>query len=178
MTSFYLGVKINKKVANKWKYAPFKSSARNDEATFYHWVKDGVEYPDYPFARFNIKNNILTYTGMILGSVGERSLEEEYQRIAQEDSWPKEETDMLFRLCRKYLQFSITKGIRYDLRWPVIYDRWKSLYGENQDALQSQYYSICRAIYRIRKEMGQQLTEEEEAILKYEYDLAIWKGLA
>jgi hypothetical protein len=35
----------NKRTSTKWIWAPFASSARNDGALFYHWVKSHVEYP-------------------------------------------------------------------------------------------------------------------------------------
>jgi hypothetical protein len=35
----------NKRTGTKWIWAPFASSARNDGALFYHWVKSHVEYP-------------------------------------------------------------------------------------------------------------------------------------
>ena len=51
----------NDKVS-KWVWAPFSSTARNDGADFHHWVKAGVEYPDYPFARFNVHLDSVEYT--------------------------------------------------------------------------------------------------------------------
>ena len=53
---------ISKEPAQKWVYKEFTSSARSDGATFSHWVRRNVEYPDYPFARFNVKINVITYT--------------------------------------------------------------------------------------------------------------------
>lgn len=54
---------LSKEPAKQWIYADFSNSARSDKATFRHWVRKNVEYPDYPFARFNIKINVITYTG-------------------------------------------------------------------------------------------------------------------
>jgi len=61
-------VKINNKIghistkkARSWIYAPFSSSARKDGLLLHHWVRDGVEYPDYPFARFDVHLDELSY---------------------------------------------------------------------------------------------------------------------
>ena len=58
----YVEIVVSKEPAQKWVYKEFTSSARNDGATFSHWVRRSVEYPDYPFARFNVKINVITYT--------------------------------------------------------------------------------------------------------------------
>lgn len=56
-----LALVISKEPVRKWIYADFTSSARSDGATFKHWVRDKVEYPDYPFARFNYQINIVSF---------------------------------------------------------------------------------------------------------------------
>jgi len=85
---------------------------------FYHWVKAATDYPDYPFARFNVQTPPVEFT------------EEEYKSYlaagdaaaaaaaaatggATAAAWGKEETKVLLELCN-----------RFDLRWPVIYDRF------------------------------------------------------
>ena len=40
----------------------FSNSARGDGVQLQHWVRDDVEYADYPFARFNRKVEIVRYT--------------------------------------------------------------------------------------------------------------------
>ena len=55
---------ISKEPAQRWSYKEFKSSARRDGVLVHHWVRSSVEYPDYPFARFNIKINVITYSGI------------------------------------------------------------------------------------------------------------------
>lgn len=85
---------------------------------FYHWVKAATDYPDYPFARFNVQMPPVEFT------------DEEYKAyLADGDAaaaaaataggaagsaaWGKEETKVLLELCS-----------RFDLRWPVIHDRF------------------------------------------------------
>lgn len=87
--------------ARRWAWAPFSSSSRTDGTLFHHWVRSGVEYPDYPYARFDIHLDPVTYS------------DEEYSKFLKSDLFTKSETDTLMELVR-----------RLELRWPVIYDRW------------------------------------------------------
>lgn len=45
---------VQTKRSTKWIWAPFASSARNDGALFYHWVKSHVEYPGKAINRYSI----------------------------------------------------------------------------------------------------------------------------
>jgi DNA methyltransferase 1-associated protein 1 len=69
----------------------------------YHWMKQKEVNDPYPFARFNKKAKVVTYT------------EEEYKKVVQpmKSDWDKRETDVLFDLCQ-----------RFDLRFIVIADRF------------------------------------------------------
>ena len=96
-----------------WVWAPFSSTARNDGAMFMHWVKKGVEYPDYPFARFNVFLDPVEFS------------EEEYLNYLQTPNWTRSDTDQLMGLCR-----------RFDLRWAVIADRYTATPDRNIDELQ------------------------------------------
>jgi len=88
---------------------------------FFHWVKAATDYPDYPFARFNVQTPPVEFT------------DEEYKAFLAEGdaaaaaamaeatargaagivAWGIEETKVLLELCS-----------RFDLRWPVIHDRF------------------------------------------------------
>ncbi len=90
----------------RWVWTNFKNSGRSDgdkEGTqvFYHWVKAATDYPDYPFARFNVQTPAVEFT------------EAEYTKHLVDPAWSKAETELLLELCR-----------RFDLRWPVIHDRF------------------------------------------------------
>lgn len=116
------------KPARKWVWAPFASSARNDGALFRHWVRANVEYPDYPYARFDVHLDALTYT------------DEEYNRFLQNTEWTKSETDKLVELARVF-----------ELRWAVIYDRWCEAYPKRQlEVLQHRYYSVAAILLQQR----------------------------
>ncbi|CAM9715853.1 unnamed protein product, partial [Chrysoparadoxa australica] len=93
----------DKDKAAKWVWAPFSNSARKDGAEFFHWVKADVEYPEYPYARYNIK----------LDPRPSKYSNEEYADYLEDPKWTRKETDRLVELCMKY-----------DLRWPVIFDSW------------------------------------------------------
>jgi DNA methyltransferase 1-associated protein 1 len=64
-----------------------------------------MEYPDYPFAKFNVKCESVTYSP------------QEYSIVTSNDTldntkWDKKETDKIFDCVRKY-----------GLRWPIVHDR-------------------------------------------------------
>ena len=73
-------------------------------------------------------------------------------------AWNKAESDQLFELCR-----------RFDLRWPVIHDRFVSATPKPMEQLKERYYGICNQLLAARAEAG----EAEAAghpLLKYKFD--------
>lgn len=121
----------NRKPAAKWELKQFKNSARSDQSLILrHWKRktepgqpgesaDGESTEeankenaeegsrteetaeDSAFAKFNVKVQIPEYN------------DEQYNAKLQSDDWTKEETTYLMELVRDY-----------DLRWPVIWDRY------------------------------------------------------
>ena len=89
------------KRARPWTWAPFASSSRSDGAMFKHWVRKNVEYTDYPYAKFDVHMDPVTYTP------------EEYEAHLQSEIWTRSETDRLMELARIF-----------ECRWPVIFDRF------------------------------------------------------
>ncbi|KUI56663.1 SWR1-complex protein 4 [Cytospora mali] len=124
----------NRKPAAKWELRPFKNSARDDQSLILrHWKRkteaepsqaNGVpegeaaegtngedeaskekkegEIEDSAFAKFNVKVDVPEYN------------DEQYEAKLQNDDWTKDETDYLMTLVRAF-----------DLRWPVIWDRYE-----------------------------------------------------
>lgn len=92
---------LSKEPAQKWAYKEFTNSARSDGVTFSHWVRRNVEYPDYPFARFNVKINVITYTRTDEGGCWRIAEEYEDSIFDLPPNWTKEHSDELFRLCRE-----------------------------------------------------------------------------
>ena len=125
------------KRARPWTWAPFASSARTDGASFRHWVRANVEYTDYPYAKFDIHLDPVSYT------------DDEYQQYLTSNVWTKSETDKLMDLVRTY-----------ELRWPVIYDRWYDYYlttsstsarpTRNIEDLQHRYYGVAATLAQVR----------------------------
>ncbi|PBP21750.1 SWR1-complex protein 4 [Diplocarpon rosae] len=110
----------SRKPAVKWDLKAFKNSARDgDNLVLRHWRKrdeapptvvaeDGSAVPplepqieDSMFAKFNVKVNTPQYT------------DEQYKQNLQSQDWSKHETDYLLAIVQEF-----------DLRWPVIWDRY------------------------------------------------------
>lgn len=67
--------KLGCKKVRPWKWMPFSNPARKDGAIFHHWRRAAEEGKDYPFARFNKVNAIMTL-------VKERILSVLFRRIS------------------------------------------------------------------------------------------------
>lgn len=120
----------------KWVWAPFTNSARPKEesnSAFFHWVKADVQYTDYPYAKFNIKLDPIIFS------------DDEYENLLRSDKWTRAETDHLMYVCYKY-----------DLRWPVIADRYMLMPARKTEDIQERYYSISTKIrsHRLGKVEG------------------------
>ena len=188
-------VKINNKAistkkARSWVFAPFTNSARKDGLKLHHWVRAGVEYPEYPYARFNIHLEELSYRNEVLeiesanqnsnsnamsidgisssagaGSTAVQNRTEEeinaaadlfYEQHLQHKEWSQSETDTLLEFCRVY-----------QLRWPVIMDRWIGKFGslssKKVEDLQHRYYTIGYILNRMKVERAAKVEAENLA---------------
>ena len=135
------------KTARKWAWAPFSSSSRTDGALFNHWVRANVEYPDYPYARFDIHLDPVTYS------------DDEYKKYLQSDSWSQSETDFLLELAN-----------RFELRWPIIHDRWIEHFPSRSrdeqrkvEDLQHRYYTVAARLTQSR--VSQEAAAEVQALM-------------
>jgi hypothetical protein len=91
----------------KWVWADTPSSARGDDPTpFYHWVKADFRYNDYPYAKFNVKLDSISYSDDEYKAISSKFMTEE------KDNWSREDTDTLFAAVSQF-----------DMRWHVIADR-------------------------------------------------------
>ncbi|KAE9378004.1 hypothetical protein N431DRAFT_329039 [Stipitochalara longipes BDJ] len=112
-----------RKPASKWELKPFKNSARNEDSLILrHWrrkreaapaptIEDGNAEPSVPqpvpeiedstFAKYNVRVQTPKYD------------DEQYNTKLRSEDWSREETDYLIDLVQEY-----------DLRWPVIWDRY------------------------------------------------------
>lgn len=149
-------VKVNNKYiqtskkCRSWCWAPFSSGARNDGLMLHHWVRAGVEYPEYPFARFNVHLDALNY------SEENEDSNTFYRDFLRRDNWTKSETDALLQLCKVH-----------ELRWPVIMDRWIGTFGtlsnKKVEDLQHRYYSIGMILNRRLVEKAAKIEAENLA---------------
>ncbi|XP_071552164.1 DNA methyltransferase 1-associated protein 1 [Panulirus ornatus] len=135
--------KLGMKRVRPWKWMPFTNPARKDSAVFYHWRRVCDEGKEYPFAMFNKKVDILTYS------------DAEYSEHLLCDGWTRAETDTLFELCQ-----------RFDLRWPVIHDRWPSHpTSRSMEDLKERYYNVTNILKKVNN-----LTGPEGKIVNYDAD--------
>ena len=107
--------KLNRDV-NKWAWKPFKNQARNDNLTLHHWVKVNEEEGEYAFAKYNTSSQPYSYSS------------DEYDRMLKDDGWSKDETDYLINLIHEF-----------NLRWPVIWDRYQWRSGRTLEVSESNF---------------------------------------
>ena len=90
----------------KWTWGTYSNSARGgDTQPFYRWNKAGIEFQDYPYARFNVQMAKLEYS--------DQEYAEVVAPLSDSGRWTRAEDDALCRLAHAY-----------SCRWPVIHDRW------------------------------------------------------
>jgi hypothetical protein len=109
----------------KWIWAPIESSARNDNPNpiFFHWVKADMHYSDYPYAKYNVHGEKLSYS------------EEEYNTLLKDPTWTREDTDQLLDTCSVF-----------GLKWSIVYDRLQLGNPRPVEEVMARYYSIANAL--------------------------------
>ncbi|XP_057320061.1 DNA methyltransferase 1-associated protein 1 [Microplitis mediator] len=117
--------KLGMKKVRPWKWTPFTNPARTDGAVFHHWRRVADNTKEYPFAKFNKKIPVPSYSNT------------EYNQHLAANGWTRAETDHLFDLCR-----------RFDLRFIVIQDRWdrSKFPPRTVEDLKERYYQVCGAL--------------------------------
>ena len=135
-------------VKGKWVWAPFSSSARPKEegnSAFFHWVKADLQVSDYPYAKFNVKLDPILFS------------DDEYEHLLRSDKWTRAETDHLMYICYKY-----------DLRWPVIADRYMLTPARKTEDFQERYYSIVTTIRAHRTGKAEGIKHEPMTIFDWD----------
>eukprot|EP00095_Tigriopus_kingsejongensis_P010512 maker-scaffold45_size475391-snap-gene-1.13 protein:Tk10512 transcript:maker-scaffold45_size475391-snap-gene-1.13-mRNA-1 annotation:"hypothetical protein DAPPUDRAFT_198960" len=117
--------KLGMRKVRPWKWMTFTNPARKDGLVLYHWRRAQDEGKEYPFAKFNKRLEIPTFTDI------------EYRNHLEADGWTREETDHLLDLCQ-----------RFDLRFTVIHDRYDSQTYKNRsiEDLKERYYGLCEKL--------------------------------
>ncbi|KAI8376365.1 uncharacterized protein BYT42DRAFT_574336 [Radiomyces spectabilis] len=140
-----------KRKAEPWVLQSFTNPARPDDLVLQHWIKASeAETSEYSFAKFNKVIDVIEYSN------------EEYEKYLTDPEWTKEETDYLFDLCR-----------RYDLRFPVIADRYQ--YNDSSrsiEDLKDRYCSVYRALLRTRSAVGDGVHDRQTIVQQYAFDKA------
>lgn len=133
----------------KWIWAqvkPFSARSFIEEEKFFHWAKADIEYTDYPYSKFNTKIDIVTFT------------DEEYDNLLQSSNWSRSDTDHLMHLCMKY-----------DLRWPIINDRYSLIPARTTEDMMERYYSIVTSIKSARSGASEGHSKQE-AFTRFDID--------
>ena len=121
------------------RFGGYRVVSHTHTQVLHHWQKKGVEFAEYPYARFNTKLERVTYT------------DDEYERLLADLHWTRSDTDYLINLCH-----------RLDLRWPVILDRYAPVPPRPLEQLQRRYYHCAHALARdrYRRSRGGRLESE------------------
>lgn len=160
-----------------WKWEKFTNGARKDGLQLLHWVK-GPRRANYPFEQYDVKLKLPELDEELWNrlqdkksqqDVPEEQAEVKSDEEKEESEKPSEsgkekpkkpdkkkwklpeidppfdykETAYLFEMCN-----------RYDLRWPIIHDRY--VYSgppRSIETLQQQFYNVCHAIVDDENEM-------------------------
>ncbi len=126
----HVRAKLGMRRVRPWKWMPFTNPARRDGLVLYHWRRAADEGREYPFAKYNRRLEMPVFNDM------------EYQAHLQAEGWTRDETDHLLDLCR-----------RFDLRFPVIQDRWDRVSYKTPrsiEDLKERYYGICEKLESVR----------------------------
>jgi len=118
--------KLGMRKVRPWKWMSFTNPARRDGLVLCHWRRAADEGKEYPFARFNKKLEMPSFSDV------------EYQNHLVAEGWSREETDHLIDLCG-----------RMDLRFTVIHDRWDRQTFKTErsiEDLKERYYGIVEKL--------------------------------
>lgn len=130
----------------KWRWAPFTNPARSDDLHLHHWTRsDEKDDAPYPYAAFNTTSQAYSYS------------QDEYDRMLQDVTWSKDETDYLVNLIHEF-----------DVRWPVIWDRYEWRSGRTLEDLKARYFDICRKLIQSRISSDESSTNQ--LLQAYQFD--------
>ncbi|KAK9880530.1 hypothetical protein WA026_011768 [Henosepilachna vigintioctopunctata] len=131
-TCYKQKIDLTMRKPRKWTWMPFTNPARKDGAVFHHWRRPSDEPKEYPFAKFNKKIEIPSYT------------DAEYQQYFRDDKWTREETDHLMELAS-----------RFDLRFIIMADRFdteKFPTKRSVEDLKDRYFKIIGTLAKLNGE--------------------------
>uniref|UniRef100_A0A183C8Z8 Oxysterol-binding protein n=1 Tax=Globodera pallida TaxID=36090 RepID=A0A183C8Z8_GLOPA len=116
---------LGKRPARKWIWCPFVNEARTDGLSLKHWEREDKHSVPYSFVKFNKQLDAPNFT------------DEEYEEHLQDPRWTREETQHLLGLCSQF-----------DLRWPIIEDRFdqEKCNRKSMEDMKERYYGLINMI--------------------------------
>ncbi|KAI9008856.1 hypothetical protein CLU79DRAFT_711376 [Phycomyces nitens] len=139
-----------KKKAVPWVLQPFANPARAGDLVLQHWVKasDATNEgnPNMSLFVFNKVIDVVEFT------------DEEYDRYLTDPEWTKQETEYLFSLCRQY-----------DLRFPIVEDRYDLPKPRTMEDLKDRYYTVSRTLFKERPVLDSSL-DRQSLVQQYSFD--------
>jgi len=149
------------KTAKKWAWAAFTSSARKDGLQLRHWVRADAEFTDYPFARFNKRSDVIKYTDYEYAELTEANRKgmNPATFAATQEAWPKDHSDHLFDLAR-----------RFDMRWPLVIDRWEKKPVHQPEELKRRFFHVTARILKSRRQQEQKSQPSAMETFEYRYE--------
>ena len=107
-----------------------------------------MQHAEYPYAKFNTKLEPVEYT------------DEEYDKFLASPQWTRSETDHLMYICAEY-----------DLRWPVIVDRYTLTPPRTTEELMGRYYFVTSKIKAVRAGMNDfSVKNSNTSVFDFDYD--------
>lgn len=110
-------------------------------------MKADAEFVDYQFARFSKRIDVIRYTDNEYRELCTpkpeavaKAGDDPSRSLDQDVRWDKEATDHLFELVRKY-----------DLRWPVIYDRFELKPPRYLEDMKLRFYTVTARVLTYRR---------------------------
>lgn len=94
----------------------------------FHWLKSDLAHSEYPYLKFNVQLDRISFT------------DEEYEQLLKSNAWTRSESEYLVDLC-----------FTYELRWPVIADRYALLPARRTEELQDRFYFILAKLQAHRR---------------------------
>mmetsp|Transcript_6541 Transcript_6541/g.9170 ORF Transcript_6541/g.9170 Transcript_6541/m.9170 type:complete len:401 (+) Transcript_6541:69-1271(+) len=148
-------IDLKNKEKVKWEWVEFTNPLRKDKAKFFHWVRSSAEQEEYPYEKLDAKTPLIKFT------------DQEYSNVLKTFNWSRRETEQLLSLVSKY-----------DLCWPVIFDRFESESGQEKpmEVIQQRFYSIVEKLESHRKKCAANTANLSEWFGKSSYNIEYEKS--
>ncbi|KAL3102968.1 hypothetical protein niasHT_025876 [Heterodera trifolii] len=133
---------LGKRPVRKWLWCPFENEARKDGLALKHWEREDKHSTPYSFVQFNKQLDVPSFT------------DEEYEEHLVDPRWTREQTQHLLELCKQF-----------DLRWPIIEDRFDQELCRNRKSMEDmkeRYYGLVNTLNDVRNVQADPLGYDAE----------------